>query len=145
MSVRRPPRDQRPLRDPADLTSLWRTEVASEPFRVRSLWLLFIDARLRPAGPLLTIDDLPDGPYDVPPEDLTTLCGEILDGPGGGGSVALLLTRPGGDPWTVSDRAWARFLTATALTIGSRTWPVHWAHRRRLDEVRMPEPRQRSA
>lgn len=96
--------------------------------------MLFIDQDRRPVGPLITLDNLPDGPYNVRASDLVNLCREFIDGPGSAGSVALLLARPGADPWTVSDRAWGRFLTSAVLEVNSTPWPVHWAHNSRVEE-----------
>jgi len=129
MSLRRPPRDPRPIASTADLTARWRDLLATEPFQVRTVWLLFLDPVRRPAGPVITVDDVPDGPYDLQVADLVVICREILDGPGGGGSVAMLMSRPGGAPWTVSDRAWGRFLNRAASAVGGTVWPVHQAHR----------------
>lgn len=129
MSLRRPPEDQRPIADPVDLLARWRVLLVDEPHRTRCLWLLFLGPDARPSGPLITIDDLPDGPYDLQVADLVVFCRDILDGPGGGGSVALLLGRPGGAPWTVSDRAWGRYLTRSAAALGGVVWPVQLAHR----------------
>jgi hypothetical protein len=147
MSIRRAPRDYPPLTDAAALTALWTELMGDEPYRFRSLWLLFIDADRRPAGPIVTVDELPDGPYDIPASDLVTLCGSVLEGPGsggpgGGGSVAMLLTRPGAGRWTVSDRAWGRFLNGAAAGIGDVRWPVHWAHRRTLEIVQLARARE---
>jgi len=141
MSVRRPPENQTPLGSTTELTALWRAVVDWEPFRVRSLWLLFIDPAGCPSGPLITIDYLPDGPYAVEQEELIDLCRGILDGPGGGGSVALMMSRPGGGPWTVSDRAWGRFLLRGAEELGEPVWPVHLAHSHALERFRLPERR----
>lgn len=135
MSMRRPPFDQDPIRTDAELTALWDIYLDPEPFRFRAVWLLFLDGTGRPAGPVITIDEMPDGPYELEVEDLVTLCRGILDGPGnGGGSVALALTRPGGDPWTVSDRAWGRFLLRAAAEVGGQIWPVHRAHGAGLEQ-----------
>lgn len=134
MTVRRPPLDQRPLLQAADLTRLWESVLAGEPFRKRVVWMLFLDGAQRPVGPLITLDDLPDGPYSVPIEDLVSLCAEFLDGPGGAESVAFLLARPGGAPWTVSDRAWGRFLTSAVEQLWGDPWPVHWAHQGCVEE-----------
>jgi len=123
MSLHRPPQDQRPIDDPADLAAAWSRVLGVEPYRARSVWLLFLDPHRRPAGPVLSIDDVPDGPYDLAVADLAGLCREILDGPGGGGSVAMLLSRPGGAPWTVSDRAWGRFLARAASAVGGQASP----------------------
>jgi hypothetical protein len=141
MSMRRPPFEQDPIRSDAELTARWRSYLAEEPFRSRVLWLLFIDRRGRPAGPVITLDDLPDGPYEMDRADLVALCRGILEGPGGeGGSVALLVSRPEGDPWTVSDRAWGRFLLRAAREVDGRVWPVHRAHASTLEEFVLPVP-----
>jgi hypothetical protein len=116
------------IRTPDDLLQTWRAILGPLGFTRRSLWLLFLTDAGRPAGPLLTIDDLPDGPHDVTVDDLVAICDEILDGPGDGGSVALLVTRPGADRWHVGDRAWARFLSAVAARALGPTWPVHRAN-----------------
>ncbi|RNL78519.1 hypothetical protein EFL95_05340 [Nocardioides marmorisolisilvae] len=139
--MRRPPQDQTPLASTTALTALWQRTVAWEPLRVRSIWLLFIDARARPSGPLITIDDVADGPYAVGLDELVDLCRGILDGPGGGGSVAMLMSRAGGAPWTVSDRAWGRFLTRGAEELGPPVWPVHLAHSQVVERFRLPARR----
>jgi hypothetical protein len=54
---------------------------------------------------------------------------------GGRGSVAMLMTRPGVEPWHVGDRAWARFLTSVAREVGGEVWPVHRANDRELVAV----------
>jgi len=141
VSVRRPPEDQTPLASTTELTALWRTTVAWEPFRFRCLWMLFIDPVGRPSGPLITIDDLPDGPYAVGLEELVDMCRNILDGPGGGGSVALMMSRPGAGAWTVSDRAWGRFLLRGADELGAPVWPVHLAHSQVVERYRLPARR----
>jgi hypothetical protein len=127
-----PPRDMPAVHTQADLQAAWRALMGTLGFPDRRLWLLFLDPDGRPLGPLLSIDSLPDGPYDLPIADLVTICREILDGPGGGGSVAMLVTRPGRDGWHVGDRAWARYLTAAAHRLGGRVWPVHRANDREL-------------
>lgn len=129
MSLHLPPRDQSPVNRPDDLAAVWGRVLGAEPYRTRCVWLLFLDPGRRPSGPVLTVDDVPDGPYDLAVEDLAGLCREILDGPGGGGSVALLMSRSGGAPWTVSDRAWGRFLAQAASVVGGQVWPVRLAHR----------------
>lgn len=130
------PPDQMPaVRTPADLEHTWRALMGELAFSDRRLWLLFLTPDGRPLGPLVSVDDLPDGPYDVPVDDLVGLCREIIDGPGGGGSVALLITRPGRDLWHIGDRAWAAYLTGAAEQIGGRVWPVHRAHDAELGAV----------
>jgi hypothetical protein len=123
-----PPDQMSSVRTQADLEHTWRALMGELGFSDRRLWLLFLDPDGRPLGPLVSIDDLPDGPCELPVDDLVALCREILDGPGGGGSVALLVTRSGRDPWHIGDRAWARYLTSAARQIGGQVWPVHRAH-----------------
>jgi len=130
-----PPGDMPAVRTQADLQQTWRALMGELGFPDRRLWLLFLSAEGRPAGPLLSIDNLPDGPYDLPVEDLVTICREILEGPGGAGSVAMLITRPGRDGWHVGDRAWGRYLIAATHRIGGQVWPVHRASDRELVAV----------
>src|SRR3954469_21513200 len=103
---------------PADLHATWRTLMGGVGFSDRTLWLLFIAPGGRPLGPLLDFTDLPDGPHGLEVDDFAVLCRELLEGPGDRGSVAMLIARPGTDPWHVGDRAWARYLTAVAHRIG---------------------------
>jgi hypothetical protein len=130
-----PPGDLPAVRTQADLRRAWQALMGRLGFPDRRLWLLFLDAEGRPGGPLLSIDNLPDGPYDLPVEDLVTICREILGGPGGGGSVAMLITRPGSEEWHVGDRAWGRYLAAAAHRVGGKVWPVHRANDRELVAV----------
>jgi hypothetical protein len=128
-----PPGDMPAVRTQADLQRTWRALMGTLGFPDRRLWLLFLDHEGQLLGPLLSMDNLSDGPYDLPVEDLVTICREILDGPGGvGGSVAFLITRPGRDDWHVGDRAWGRYLGAAAYRVGGRVWPVHRANDREL-------------
>jgi len=131
------PPDQMPaVRTQADLRRTWRVLLGDLGFSDRRLWLLFLRPDGRLLGPLLSLDDLPDGPYELEVDEVVQVCRDILDGPGGsGGSVAMLITRPGRDPWHVGDRAWARYLTAAAHRIGGRVWPVHRANERALAAV----------
>lgn len=134
------PPDQMPVvRTQADLHRTWTALMGRLGFEDRRLWLLFLQHDGRLLGPLLSLDDLPDGPYDLEVDEVVTVCREILDGPGGGGSVAMLISRPGRDDWHVGDRAWARYLTAAAHRIGGQVWPVHRANDRELVVVSSDE------
>jgi hypothetical protein len=120
------------VRTQADLRRTWQALMGKTRYTDRRVWLLFLAPDGRLLGPLLSLDDLPDGPYDLEVDEVVTVCREILDGPGGGGSVAMLITRPGRDRWHVGDRAWGRYLTAAAHRIGGQVWPVHQANQREL-------------
>ncbi|MCW2786381.1 MAG: hypothetical protein JWP74_2898 [Marmoricola sp.] len=93
----------------------------------------------------MVIEDLPDGPYDVPLTDLVDICRDIIGGPGGGGSVAMLMTRPGAAPWHIGDRSWGRFLLGAVAEIGGLTWPVHQAHSDALSVVAVEQHHPESA
>jgi hypothetical protein len=80
-----PPHDMPAIRTQSDLQRAWSALMGALGFPDRRLWLLFLDASGRPLGPLLSIDTLPDGPYDLAVGGLVTLCREMRDGPGGGG------------------------------------------------------------
>lgn len=121
------------VRDPADLTALWRFTRGSSAFTDRVIWALCLDGRGLVAGALLEFGELPDLPGGVDAGPLAGLLGDLLDGPGAERSVALLLGRPGAGPWQLRDRAWARHLDAFARALPGPTWPVHVANRDRLE------------
>jgi hypothetical protein len=140
------PPDQMPaIRTPDDLTRTWRALMGDLRFTDRRLWLLFIEPDGRLLGPLLSLEDLPDGPYELEVDEVVSMCRDILDGPGGGGSVAMLITRPGRESWHVGDRAWGRYLMAATHRIGGHVWPVHRAHDRELAVVPVDEVRGRAS
>jgi hypothetical protein len=56
------------------------------------------------------------------------MCRHIVGRDGAGGSVAMLLTRPGCNPMEDADRSWARCLTSAADQLKIWMWPVHFAN-----------------
>ncbi|MGO4255716.1 hypothetical protein [Marmoricola sp. RAF53] len=116
------------IRDDDDLTDAWERLMGDLVFGERILWMLVLSCDGAVAGPLLQVADLPDGPYDVPVEELVGFVRDLLEGPGEAASVAFLLTRPGTGPWHLGDRAWTRYLQIAAAVVGDRIWAVHRAH-----------------
>jgi hypothetical protein len=140
------PPDQMPaIHTPDDLARTWRMLMGELRFTDRRLWLLFLEPDGRLLGPLLSLEDLPDGPYDLEVDEVVEVCRDVLDGPGGGGSVAMMITRPGRDSWHVGDRAWGRYLVAAAHRIGGQVWPVQRANDRELAVVPVDEVRGRAS
>jgi hypothetical protein len=138
VQLRRTPAGHPVVRDAEALRRHWRAVLAIEPYLERILWMLFLDHDRRASGPLLSLDGVPDGPYAYEVADLARLARQLIDGPGDATSVAFAMTRPGGDPWTVSDRAWGRFLHATSAEVGGTVWPAHLAHPKRLERYVLP-------
>lgn len=125
------PEDMPPVRSQADLWRHWRALMGPLGFSGRLLWLLFLrpDGRVTPFLP--TVDELPVLPDRKLLDSLMSICQKVcaeLDG----GSVAVLLSRPGARGITAADRAWASGLTRAANNAAVAMWPVHVADDREL-------------
>lgn len=77
---------------------------------------------------LTQIEDIPLWADPTMCGSLLELCGHIVGRNAAGGSVAMLLTRPGRNPMDDADRSWARSLTSAAKQHGVSMWPVHFAN-----------------
>lgn len=123
------PEDAPPIRDEADLTTRWRQLMGPGGFDTRRAWLAWFDAQGHQLPALMPIEDLPARPDPV----LLPRLMEVLTGACPvGGSIAVLLSRPGSGAVTDDDRAWARALYAQARDARARAvsvplWPVHLA------------------
>ncbi len=120
--------DVRPIRTQADLHELWRMLMGPLGFGQRLLWLQLLDADGRCSPLLPTIEDLPLMPEPSELEHVMSFCQQLLDLEVPGGSVAILLSRPGRAGISASDRRWAGGLTTTGRRLGIRCWPVHLAN-----------------
>jgi len=108
-----------------DLGLAWEQLMGPHGYDQRSLWLLFLDGEGRTLPAIIPISDLPP----VPGEDLLASLGSVLQGVTTSTeavSVAMLLSRPGNDVVTDSDRRWARALLNTVPS-PQRTGCIHLA------------------
>ena len=123
------PLDQQPpITDQQALFTYWRALMGPLGFSRPRLWLSFISAEDRPTPLLTQIDELPEFPDDEPLlANLMYVAKRVIDDQVEGGSLAVLLSRPGGAQLTASDRAWARGLTAASDFAGLPMRPVHLA------------------
>ena len=92
------------------------------------LWIAFLglDGRMSPR--LTQIDEIPRWADAKICGALLEMCRHIVGMNGAGGSVAMLLTRPGRNPMDDADRSWPRYLTSAADHLGLSMWPVHFAN-----------------
>ena len=118
--------DVPPVRTQEDLHRLWRMLMGPLGFGGRSLWVHLLDAAGRPTPVILQVEDLPPLPDLGLHDGLRCIVDQLADGTGG--SIAFLLTRPGRDGITVSERRWAVALTDVVRRAGLHVWPVHWAN-----------------
>lgn len=112
-----------PIHSQADLIQLWRALMGELGFSRRRLWVLLVCEDGRPIPHVVQIDAVPD----LPGDDLVHLlemCQHLDDETG----VAVLLTRPGRDGVSASDRAWGAALLAAARATGVSCWPLHVAN-----------------
>jgi hypothetical protein len=122
------PADTAPVRTQDDLQRLRRALMGPLGFGGRSLWLLVLDADNRPTPLIMQVEDLPPRPEIAQLDALVRMCRQILDGPLGGGSVVLLLSRPGRCGLTADDAAWARGLHGAVRRAELPMWPIHRAN-----------------
>jgi len=137
MPPRLPPGQAPPIRTQHDLRQYWRALMGPLGFSQPLLWLSFVAADGRPTPVLSQIDDLPELPDDHFLGNLMLIAEGVIGHEVPGGSLAVLLSRPGRADLTDSDRAWARGLTTAALEAGVRMRPVHLAND---EEVRIVAP-----
>lgn len=111
----------------ADLWRHWRALLGPLGFSERLLWVTFIDADAGATPVLQQISELPPVPDTPLLNSLIHTLGEVCDELGGG-SAAMLLSRPGRTGITAVERVWGQRLTATATESGVRLWPLHLAN-----------------
>jgi hypothetical protein len=132
-----------PLVDAADLERFWLDLMGPLGFGSRKLWLLMLTDDHRPVRQITQIDDVPVVVEAGSCAGLMEVCQMLVTEVVPGGSIALLLTRPGRHPMDVGDTAWARALVDAARRAQVPLWPVHFANDRELrvfppEDVLMP-------
>jgi hypothetical protein len=112
-----------PIHSQADLDRLWRALVGDLGFSHRRLWVLLVCDDGRPIPHVVQVDEIPE----LPGDDLVHLlemCQHLDDE----AAVAVLLSRPGSDGLTATDKAWGAALLAAARATGVSCWPLHVAN-----------------
>lgn len=123
-----PAHEMPPVRSQADLELHWRRLMGELGFGSIKLWWLFFDADGHCAPTTHQVEDLPEEPGPHGLANLMWICQQVLDEVAPGGSVAFLLSRPGGVGITAGDRAWASGIGRAARAAGVRCHPVHLAN-----------------
>jgi hypothetical protein len=123
----RPPDQMPPIRSQADVWRHWRALMGPLGFSERLLWIQLVqpDGRMVPA--LQQIAELPRLPDRRLLDNLMSIL-KRLHVEMGGGSVAMLLSRPGPAGVTEQERTWARRLLDAAAAANVPMWPVHVAN-----------------
>ncbi len=129
-----PSASQMPIRTQHHLYQYWRRLLGEPGFGERLLWCSFLDSGCLPTPVLSQISDLPTYPDDLFLRNLMSVVGTVLSEEVPGGSVALLLSRPGPGYITDSDRAWGRGLMESADRAKLPIRPLHLATN---DELRL--------
>lgn len=121
-----------PIHTQDELYDRWRLLVGDlapagrEMWARPQLWVAFFDVHGTQLPQVVTVDDLPPQPT---PEDCGGTLGlakQVVESLGGG-SVALLLARPGRHVLTQTDRLWAKLLVLAARQVEVPMHPVHLA------------------
>ena len=116
------------IRNANDLCRRWQALMGPLGFGRPLLWIAFLglDGMMSPR--LTQIDEIPRWADAKICGALVEMCRHIVGMNGAGGSVAMLLTRPGRNPMDDADLSWARYLTSAADHLGLSMWPVHFAN-----------------
>jgi hypothetical protein len=122
------PHEMPPIRNPDDLYLRWRALMGPLGFGRPRLWLAFLTPDDKMSPQLTQIEDIPRWADSTTCDSLLELCRHIVGRDGAGGSVAMLLTRPGRNPMDDADRSWGRHLTSAAEHLRVSMWPVHVAN-----------------
>jgi hypothetical protein len=111
------------IRTERELFAVWQQLMGPGGFGSRTVWVLFLDPDGRCPGVIMPVEDLPPEP-DV--EFLHGLA-SVIDGVElpDGASAPMLLSRPGRQGMTGSDRRWAAALREHVPAC--RRWPLHLA------------------
>jgi len=92
------------------------------------LWIAFLEPDNMMSAQLTQIEDIPRSADSKMCGSLLEMCRHVVGRKGAGGSVAMLLTRPGRNAMDDADRSWARCLTSAADHLSVSMWPVHFAN-----------------
>jgi hypothetical protein len=123
-----PPHEMPAIRNTNDLCRRWRAVMGPLGFGQPLLWIAFLEPDGMMSPRLTQIEEIPRRADAKTCGALLEMCRHIVGWNGAGGSVAMLLTRPGRNPMDDADRSWARYLTSAADHLGLSMWPVHFAN-----------------
>jgi hypothetical protein len=115
------------LRTQADVEKFWTTICHPLGWRTRELWVVLVDEDGEPFPSVHQISDLPEVPDEQAIGQLLAGCRGLLEEFDPGGSVALLLCRPGDRSVTAADRSWTAALARAARAGGVVLEVVHLA------------------
>jgi hypothetical protein len=124
----RHPHEMPPIRNSEELCLRWRALMGPPGLGEPRLWIAFLGPDNVMSAQLTQIEDIPRLAYSKLCGPLLEMCRHVVSRSGAGGSVAMLLTRPGRNPMDDADRSWGRCLAAAADNLGVSMWPVHFAN-----------------
>lgn len=122
------PQEMPAIRNSDDLCLRWRALMGPLGFSRPRLWIAFMEPDNMMTAPLTQIEDIPRTADSRMSGSLLEMCRHVVGRNGAGGSVAMLLTRPGRNPMDDADRSWARCLTSAADHLSVSMWLVHFAN-----------------
>jgi hypothetical protein len=122
------PQEMPAIRNSDELCLRWRALMGPLGFGSPRLWIAFLGRDNIMSAQLTQIEDIPGRADAKVCGSLLEMCRHIVGRDGAGGSVAMLLARPGRNPMDDADRSWARCLTSAADQLKICMWPVHFAN-----------------
>lgn len=122
-----PAEQMSPIRNGLDLHERWRALLGELRFEDRKLWITFLEPGGMMVPHVVQVAEPPTHPTGDNLDALLEMCEREMEWFGPGGSVAILLSRPGHDAVTESDRAWAIRTATAARDHGIHAHPMHIA------------------
>ena len=122
------PHEMPAIRNSDDLCLCWRALMGPLGFSRPRLWIAFLEPDNMMSASLTQIEDIPRRADPKMCGSLLEMCRHVVGRNGAGGSVAMLLTRPGRNPMDDADCGWARCLISAADHLSVAMWPVHFAN-----------------
>jgi hypothetical protein len=116
------------IRTSEELTAHWIALLDPPTFGARSLWLTWLEDDGRPLPVIIPVDDLPRLPDNGMLFGLLAVHDAIAEEHlGGGGHLAMALSRPGRPDVTDDDDAWVDALSEVLDDQIDGTWSLHLA------------------
>jgi hypothetical protein len=116
------------IRNSNELYLRWRALMGPLGFSRPQLWIAFLEPDNMMNPRLTQIEDIPRRADSKMCGLLLEMWRHVVGRNGAGGSVAMLLTRPGRNPMDDADRSRARYLTSAADHLSVSMWPAHFAN-----------------
>ncbi len=118
------PEETPPIHTLPEMHLHWRRIVGRPGFASRELWVTLLDPDHRVLPTLQVIEDLTRHPTRRFVRNLIGVYDDVLARSAPGGSIGMMLARPGGSTLTAADLRWSQALQCEATRRAVPLWPL---------------------